>query len=281
MKRRRIMVFKKKRIAWLAVLLIPAVSLIVGATVSQVWAQDLEFDEADVYAELNNTDGDLGFHGLIDGEDWKRLMIEDPNGKKILNVRAKKMLRRQGLTELFFESAEPTFDELSPEAFFNRFPAGMYEIEGVTLDGEKLESEDLFRHVMPAAPDGIWINTVSINLDQVDCDDPPEVELTIGEDVVIAWDEVNVSHPEIGETGDIEVAHYQVVVEFETPDEFESTSSIFLPADVTEATIPFSTIDLGLDDDGEGEFKFEILVKEDEGGNQTATESCFVVVAAE
>ena len=271
------MVLKKKKIAWLAVLLVPAVLLFLGATDPQVWAQDLEFDEADVYAELNNTDGDLGFHGLIDGESWKRLMIEDPNGKKILNVRARKMLRQQGLTELFFESAEPTFDELSPEAFFDRFPAGMYEIEGVTLDGAELESEDLFRHVMPAAPDGITVNGELIDLEVVDCDNPPEVELTIGEDVVIAWDEVNASHPEIGETGDIEVAHYQVVVEFETPDEFESTSSIFLPADVTEATIPSSTIALGLDGD-EGEFKFEILVKEDEGGNQTATESCFEVV---
>lgn len=268
---------KKKQFAFWAILLIPAVSLVIGAAISQVWAQDLEFDEADVYAELNNTDGDLGFHGLIDGEAWKRLMIEDPNGKKILHVRARKILRRQGLTELFFESAEPTFDELSPEEFFNRFPAGVYEIEGVTLDGEELESEDLFRHVMPAAPDGITVNGVEIILGNVDCDDPPDVELSIDEDVVIAWDEVNTSHPEIGDTGDIEAAHYQVVVEFETPNEFESTSSIFLPADVTYATIPYSTIELGLDD-GEGEFKFEILVKEDEGGNQTATESCFKVV---
>ncbi len=270
---------RKKAFKLLAIILILAVSQIMGTAGPQVLADEIEFDEADVYAELNNTDGDLGFHGLIDGEGWKRLMIEDPKGKKILNVRAKKILRQQGLTELFFESAEPTFDELSPEEFFNRFPAGVYEIVGVTLDGEELESEDLFRHVMPAAPDGITVNGVPINLEVVDCEvgPIPEVVLEEGEDVLIVWESVTTNHPDIGEAGDIEVAHYQVVIEFETPDEFESTSSTFLPADVSASTIPYSTIELGLDG-GEGEFKFEILVKEDEGGNQTATESCFEVV---
>jgi hypothetical protein len=43
-------------------------------------------------------------------------------------------------------------------------------------------------------------------------------------------------------------------------------------------TIPGSFIALGLDDKGEGEFKYEILVKEADGGNQTASESCFEVV---
>ena len=60
---------------------------------------------------------------------------------------------RQGLTEIFFESAEPTFDELSPEEFFRRFPEGDYEIEGITLEGEELESEVELTHVMPAPPE--------------------------------------------------------------------------------------------------------------------------------
>ena len=29
--------------------------------------EELEFDVAEVFFELNNTDGDLGFHALIDG----------------------------------------------------------------------------------------------------------------------------------------------------------------------------------------------------------------------
>jgi hypothetical protein len=48
--------------------------------------------------------------------------------------------------------------------------------------------------------------------------------------------------------------------------------SVVLPPDVTSMTVPAAFINLG-----EGEYKFEILVKEEEGGNQTATESRFVI----
>ena len=68
-------------------------------------------------------------------EDVRRLeqKIEDQNERRILSINVRSRLRRQGLTELFFESAEPPFDELSPEEFFARFPEGTYEVEGRTL----------------------------------------------------------------------------------------------------------------------------------------------------
>ena len=133
-----------------------AVALSVGLAAQPGWANgeegEIPFDDAELFFELNNTDGDLGIHALIDGEGWKRLVIEDPNDRKMLNVRVKGRLRRQGLTEIFFESAEPTFDELAPADFFARFPAGTYEIEGVTLEGDELESETELTHTMPAPP---------------------------------------------------------------------------------------------------------------------------------
>ena len=69
----------------------------------------------------------------------RRLEIEDPNERVILVLRAVGRLARQGLTQLFFESAEPTFDELEPEEFFRRFPEGTYEIDAVSLTGEEIE----------------------------------------------------------------------------------------------------------------------------------------------
>ena len=36
----------------------------------------MEFEEAQLYFELNHTDGDLGFQGLMDGDAWKSLEIE-------------------------------------------------------------------------------------------------------------------------------------------------------------------------------------------------------------
>ena len=130
----------KRQIRMLAILIVPVLALILGTAAPELWADDEEipFDEAELFFELNDTDGDLGIHALIDGDAWKKLEIEDPRERKMLTVHVQGRLRRQGLTEIFFESAEPTFDELSPEDFFKRFPKGTYEIEGTTLEGEEL-----------------------------------------------------------------------------------------------------------------------------------------------
>ena len=104
----------------------------------------IPYDEAELFFELNNTDGDLGIHALIDGDAWKKLKIKNSDGKSLLKIEAKGRLRAQGLTEIFFESAEPTFDELDPADFFLRFPVGEYVISGKTVDGD--ESVSCFRN---------------------------------------------------------------------------------------------------------------------------------------
>lgn len=85
--------------------------------------------------------------------------------------------------------------------------------------------------------------------------------------VVLSWDPVTESHPELGASGDVEVEYYEVVAEI---DDTSFTSSSLVPADVTELTIPEEFIALS------DEFKFEILVR-DVNGNKTAVESCFEV----
>lgn len=249
-----------------------AVALVVfGWSIPAVFADDddneIPFDVAEIYFELNDTDGDLGIHALIDGDEWKRLEIEDPRERKMLNIFVRGRLRRQGLTELFFESAEPTFDELAPERFFRRFPEGEYEIEGVTLEGEELESTAELTHLIPAPPSGIEVSGVEILPDEVDCDE--DIPVVDGEDgIVISWDPVTHSHLNLGRTNEfIEVVNYQVVVE---EDESELVFSVHLPPDETAVTVPSEFIDLG------DEFKFEILVRE-ASGNQTAVESCFAL----
>lgn len=224
---------------------------------------EMPFAEARLFFELNDTDGDLGIHGLIDGDAWKRLAIEDPDEQKMLNVYVNGRLKRQGLTEIFFESDEPSFDELPPDRFFRRFPAGEYEIEAVTLEGDELESEVELSHVMPAPAEELTISGVPA---AEDCDVEPLPE--VAEPIVIDWEEVDESHPEIGEDGDIEVETYQVVVERE--EEPSLLLTFDLPPDVTEVQLPPGLIESG------DELKFEIVVRAD-NGNQTAVESCFVV----
>ena len=86
--------------------------------------------EAQLYFELNHTDGDLGIHGLIDGDAWKSLEIEGPGEQLLMNVWIRGSLRKQGMTEFFFESDEPSFDELTPAAFLQAIPAGYLRNRG-------------------------------------------------------------------------------------------------------------------------------------------------------
>lgn len=239
-------------------------ALALASAASIADGDEIPFDEAFVFFELNNTDGDLGIHAKVDGGPWKRLIIErDWDDRKLLDLRVKSKLRKQGLTELFFESAEPTFDELDPAKFFNRFPEGTYEIEGISLDDEELESEAEVTHLIPAAP------VAKVNgMDAAeDCDaDLPVVNGD--EEVVITWEPVTHSHPELGRTNEpIEVVNYEVVAEI---DDSPFNVSTILPPDATSFVVPQEIIEL------EDEIKFEILVRE-ASYNQTAMESCFEV----
>ncbi|WDD99829.1 hypothetical protein [Thalassomonas actiniarum] len=268
--------------------------------------EDLPLSEAQLFFELNDTDGDLGIHGKADGDAWKRLRIESPNDRVLLDIKVKSRLKKQGLTELFFESAEPTFDELDPDKFFRRFPEGEYEIEAITLDGEELEGEVMLSHVIPAAPDGLMLSYA------VDCDDdeeaddegeceeseevPPaeferddegnselvcmELEGVSEPEVTLSWEPVTMSHKEkgttaphghyLGKAGEVNVHHYEVVIETETEDELEVVSSTLLPPDITSFEFPEEIMELS------DEFKFEILIR-DVNGNQSATEACFEI----
>jgi hypothetical protein len=226
-----------------------------------------EFEVAQIYLELNDTDGDLGIHGLIDGEAWKSLEIEGPGDQELMNVWLRTGLRKQGLTEFFFESAEPPFDELSPATFLQRFRPGIYEIEAVSLDGVEFEEEARLSHVLAGPPGNIRVNGKPA---ASSCDgDLPVVSAP----VTIDWDPVTTSHPTIGTPGvAVEVMQYQFVCEIEregrVPEEL--VFSVDLPRSRTKFTCPAEFTALSLD----GEVKYEIITKLS-NNNQTAVESCF------
>lgn len=242
-----------------------------AATSHPVDEQEAPFDVAELYFELNNTDGDLGIHSLIDGEAWQRLEIEDPSENVLLQVRAASRLRRQGLTELFFESAEPPFESddpdeitLTPEQFFRRFPEGTYEISGITLTGEELESEAVITHLMPAPPT-IFVAGQPVS---EDCEDDPGP--TVAAPFDITWLPVTTSHPEIGRSGEpIELARYELIVERPNDPVVPLKITAVLGPDVTSFPFPTGLVT------GEP-MKVEVLAREI-GGNQTATEACFSV----
>jgi hypothetical protein len=220
------------------------------------------FDEARIFLELNDTDGDLGIHGFVDGDAWSQLEIESPDEREQLRIMSKGSLRRHGLTELFFESDEPRFpDELPLAEFFARFPAGDWEISGVTIEGDELESVGELSHVLAAPPGGVRVNDQA---SVANCDVVPLPLVTAP--VTIRWEAVTTSHPTIGDAGSVEIVQYQLVVEDEE-DEFP-LFSVDLPPNVTEFELPEGFTTLG------EVFKFEIIARA-ATGNQTAVESCF------
>lgn len=223
-----------------------------------------EFDEARLYFELNDTDGDLGFHGLIDGDDWVHLEIDNPLGAEIFDLKLDSQLKQQRLTELFFESTEPNFDDLDPDTFFARFPEGQYEVEATLGDGGELSSEVTVTHLLPAPPANITANGLPVS---VGCEDSIPL---VSEPVTISWDPVLQSHPSLGRIGEaVTIVRYEVVVEVEDVDNAHYAQLV--PSSQTMVTVPTLPHQSG------NVFKIEVLARE-ENDNQSATEACFEVL---
>jgi hypothetical protein len=230
-----------------------------GSLVAGLEPPSRRFDVAELFLELNDTDGDLGIHANVDGGGWTRLTLEGPRDRPQLGLFTTGALGRQGLTQLSFESTEPPFDELDPAVFFRRFPEGRYELEGLGVDGGEFESVVWLSHVLAAPVE----STVSGITAAESCDAPelPQVQAP----VTIDWDPVTTSHPEIGRSGPVTIARYQFFVERDA-----MTLSVDLPPTVTEFTIPESLIE------SKGIYKFEIIARTT-SGNNTAVESCFQI----
>jgi hypothetical protein len=213
---------------------------------------EIPFSGTKIIIEFNASADDVGVQILLDGEPWRVVRINSPDGREILNIISKSSLRKQGLTELFFESSEPSLDELPLAEFLDRFPQGEYTFKGRTIDGSKMEGKATFTHVIPAGP------KIATPLQG---DTPPVVDPN---NLVIEWEPVTKT---ITDSDEINIVGYQVIVEQVEP---LRVLSINLPVSVTKVKIPpeFFLLKDTL-------HKFEVLVIE-EGGNQTITEGSFM-----
>jgi hypothetical protein len=77
----------------------------------------------------------MGFQILVDAEGWRRVNLIDPEGRRVFGIQAENKLAEIGITELRFESEEP-----SPSEVRSRFPAGTYTFRGETVEGQSLRS---------------------------------------------------------------------------------------------------------------------------------------------
>lgn len=137
-------------------------ALVFGTSTTNATEPCGDFGECKALIEINSTDGDIGFHFLMDGDDLNSGRINDPNGAKVFEEEAKGPLREQKLTETFAESAEPLCwaapdadpeeEIVTLEQFLERWAAGTYVFSGMSDNGEKSTGETELTHALPAAP---------------------------------------------------------------------------------------------------------------------------------
>lgn len=153
-----------------------AVITLAYAGLSQAVAQepcpesDGDIGECKVLIEINATDGDIGFHFLIDAEDANAIRMDDPNGAKVFDDQAYGALREQKMTETFVESAEPLCwddpaadeedreDVVSLRDFRETWEPGLYEIRVKGDGGDMVFGETELTYNLPAAPDNVFFD---------------------------------------------------------------------------------------------------------------------------
>jgi hypothetical protein len=209
------------------------------------------FSAARILIEVNASAQDGGIQIFVDGIGWNRLEVFDPAGQKVFDVFGSHSIGATGVTELFFESAEPSFADLPLSQLLVRFPKGNYRFEGVTVDAKRIAGAATLSHSIPAGPQVVA---------------PTEgATLVANAPVVIDWNPVTQPYP--GTAQPVTVVAYQVIVEREKPKPLIAFN-VTLPATVTRVTVPAEFLQRN------AEYKFEVLAIE-QGGNQTITEGSF------
>ena len=238
----------------MAVLLVPVVVLVMGSMAPQVWAA--QFEDAKIIFETNFSDEDTGIQIFLDGGPWKEVEITGPSGE-ILEIEAEGRLRNFGLTEAFFESNEPNWEDVSLEDILARFPQGNYRFKGETTDGRRLRSRAFLSHELPCAPEEDSLS--------------PSEQTVPANGIAIEWahvtEQLDIQDEECGDDL-ITVVTYQVIVEnLDTENQF----SIFVeapPDGDTQVTLPPEFVE------DDTTYKWEVLAIA-ENGNQTIAETYF------
>ncbi len=160
-----------------------------GAEEADAAEDAVPFADAQLFFELNSTDNDLGLQLFLDSDGWKRVRVLDPARNEIVLMQSEGRLARLGITELRFESAEP-----SPAEVLALFPPGKYRFRGRSVEGEQLASNVTLSHDLLPAP------TFS----------PSDGEVVDPRDVVVEWNapgaeqvELIIEQDELGHVLDI------------------------------------------------------------------------------
>ena len=205
---------------------------------------DMPLEIAKIHWEYNATAQDLGVHVALDGEDWKKIKITNPDGKVLFNGEGPRALQaaRPDRAVLRGRGAGP--QRVPARGPARLFPEGTYTFAGKTVDNANIGGTSEFTHAIP---------------------DGPVVSSTVGPGtaVQISWTAVTSPPPGFPDEP-IDVVSYQVLV--------PETLDIIVPSTVLSLTLP-PEYSAAL---GSGDHPFEVLAI-DVSGNQTTSEGTFTL----
>ena len=234
---------KMKHVQLLSLIMVPVVVLILGSAASQVLAQECELEECSVIFEFNSTDMDAGIQFFWDGEPWSSCTITNPDEVPVVIVDATDL--PEGLTEGFFEGAEPEQDNMGGiNAFIRQFPNGTYTFSCTPVVA------------VPGCSDLVCeadLNYQLLNAANLDVEEFPEVSWTESGNVTRA----EIVIEAVVENGDEQVFTEKVI--------FEGGQLSYVVSEEFQALIEANAIAETL-----SELKVEVLI--DRGGNKTITE---------
>ena len=243
-----------------------------------------DFGECKVLIEINSTDGDIGFHFLVDGDNLIHTVLFNEKHKKIFSYIARRELREQFVTETFVESAEPVCrewlkededdDVVTLEEFLDRWSAGDYHFFGIGEDWEFSHGVTILTKEIPAAPVDVALTGSVISWaagdDLGECATNAELDDLVAEgdlpvhpeDVVLdAWEVV--FEPDVDDGDPTGALKFTVRVPL-------AQTSVTVPADYL-ASLPADTLAkievgaIGGGDNATFTEIFDICVNEDEG----------------
>jgi hypothetical protein len=270
------MLLKEKQMRLLAVLLIPAVALIIGTAASEVWATGWwgsaeEWDETVCGLEGNLTDNDFGFYSVVDSEGvrWYQIYTTDENhrNKKLqYSALTSNGLAFLGVAEDRFESREPVG---SKDLIEKLFPPGWCKYVGKTFEGDFIKGKAPLSNDFACGVQEVTFTSNGTELKEEDLENP-EICIPRDEDLTVSWNAVTtkltaVNGEEDFECGDAigedeEIEGYQFFVE---ADNQELRYDIEADDGIIEVVVPASFLE-GIEYDPEDEEseqpKFEINV---------------------
>jgi Fibronectin type III domain len=237
--RREAIVMSPRKVFALVVALIPLAGIVAAQSspMPRARTRTIRLEEAKLIVEMNDTDRDAGLQIFLDGEEWRKMTIDAPDGERMLAINGRGRLKNWGLTELFSESSEPPLKEFPLKRFKKLWPEGTYRFVGTTIEGDKLKGKARLSHDIPKGPQFTA---------------PADGATVADADLTASW--TATSQPQ-----GVNVVGYQVVVESQDP---VKTFSVDIPASVTSVTIPDEYLQPG------GKYGLEVLAIE-ASGNQT------------